>query len=197
MLWSYGYELVNFAAEIIRCARPDTFAERSKNSAYYFRQAAGVFREIEQQFLPRYREALLASNASLAAMPEMHVEIATVMRQYSTSIAQIIAIHSAVDTKKSDIIVAKLCVHVYKCFDTMLETVAEFKKNLRIHDATLVLDTGLQIIIAQYRILYRVVALQFMAYDSYSHNKVITYEKDAQLWMKKKKKNGAMHQILY
>lgn len=172
VLWAHGYELANFAAEMIRGANPTTFGERSKIGAYYVRQAAGVFDMLEREILPKYRDALLASNPSLAGMPEMYPVMASMMSKYATSIAQIIAIHSSISTKKSDIIIAKLSVHVYKEFDSMLSCVLKFKKKLREQDASLVLDTGLQIIIAQYRILYRAITLQYLAYDSYSHNKV-------------------------
>lgn len=66
---------------------------------------------------------------------------------------QVIAINTAVKTQKSETLIAKLCVAAYKQFDKVMENFQNLQELCTPHE----LDTSFEIVLSQYRILYRVI----------------------------------------
>ncbi|KAL0480541.1 hypothetical protein AKO1_006825, partial [Acrasis kona] len=125
ILWTYGYSLCNLAADLVRTATQSTFYMQTKEASILFRKASGIFQYLETEL----------SKASLyldeKKLPEVLPQSASTLQNYCLALSQIIAIHHAIESGKSLRTIAKLCVQVYRQFDSAKNFIDETVNHIR------------------------------------------------------------------
>jgi hypothetical protein len=163
--WIYGYLLMNRAEEALNKSTKEETEETEKEVTNYFRSAAGVFEYI-QNSISVYNQ--IGLNISSPGFPETFSVFAEMLVKYCITMAQVVAIKTAIQKNKSSIVIAKLSIAVYKSFDKIkiqFEEVQKLVMNLQNKAATSPLDQKFFLLINEHRIFYRSFSLKYLALD--------------------------------
>jgi hypothetical protein len=163
--WIYGYLLMNRAEEALNKSTQEQSEETEKEVTNYFRSAAGVFEYI-QNSISVYNQ--IGLNISSPGFPETFSVFAEMLVKYCITMAQVVAIKTAIHKNKSFIVIAKLSIAVYKSFDKIkiqFDEVQKLVTNLQNKASTSLLDQKFSLLISQHRVFYRSFSLKYLALD--------------------------------
>ncbi|KAL9651155.1 hypothetical protein ABK040_008228 [Willaertia magna] len=131
----------------------------------------------QQQNIPSFvnLSKLSIPKSNFALLPELDLLCAKSLLEYSQSIAQVIAVHTAIATGKGAGMISKLSVSVFKLFDQTQQTLIQLDDKLKQNNKESIsafesmnslIDPEYRLVCAQYRILYRGITLYYLALDA-------------------------------
>ena len=158
---NYGENLLKFPIE----STQQEIEEFEKEATNCYRLAAGVFEYLHNS-ISVYNQ--IGLNITSPGFPETFSIYPEMLMKYCVTIAQVIAIKTAIHKNKSPIVISKLSIAVYKSFDKIKLQFDELQKlvsNVQHKGSTSNLDLDFINLVNEYRIFFRSFSLKYLALD--------------------------------
>jgi hypothetical protein len=155
-------------ADVASSSRDD-YDEEMRLSCLYLRKATGVLEYLRNEFLSdnnKIIEEIAHGKANeLLKMPELNKTGCESIQYYCNAIGQMIAIQASILSEAcTPSVLCKLCVQTFQLFDQVKNSSDRLPNTIKVSDMFRILAT-------QYRIIYRTLALYYLAIDTNKNEK--------------------------